>query len=46
MAVHRPPNATTTPAATPQTMNATVTAFGDQPSRANTQVARGETLRM
>src|SRR5215475_6380225 len=43
---HRPPNATTTPAATPQTMKATVTAFGDQPRRAKTQVARGDTRRM
>ena len=33
-------------AATPQTMKATVTAFGDQPRRAKTQVARGDTRRM
>src|SRR6266513_1158794 len=46
MADHRPPNATTTPAATPQTMKAIVTAFGDQPRRAKTQVARGDTRRM
>src|ERR1017187_8787941 len=45
-AVASPPNATTTPAGMPQTMNATVTAFGDQPRRANTQVASGGTLRM
>src|SRR5215470_13083086 len=36
----------TTPAAIPQAMNAAVTAFGDQPSLAKTQVAAGETLRM
>src|SRR5215475_3564378 len=46
MADHRPPSATTAPAATPQTMKATVTAFGDQPRRAKTQVARGDTRRM
>src|SRR5215470_10541997 len=46
MADHRPPSATITPAATPHTMKATVTAFGDQPRRAKTQVARGETRRM
>src|ERR1039457_3996819 len=45
-AVARPPNATTTPAATPQTMNSAVTAFGLQPSLANTQVAHGDSLRM
>ena len=36
----------TTPAAMPQAMNAPVTAFGDQPSRAKTQVAAGDSLRM
>ena len=41
-----PGTAVSTPASTPETMNATVTAFGDQPSRANTTVAYGETRRM
>ena len=38
-AVASPPNAITTPAAIPHTMKLAVTAFGDQPSRAKTQVA-------
>ena len=46
MAVASPPNATTTPAAMPHAMNARVTAFGDQPSRAKTHVACGEIRRM
>ena len=41
-----PGTAASRPAATPETMNATVTAFGDQPRRANTRVAYGENRRM
>src|SRR5260370_38944171 len=46
MAVASPPNATTTPAASPHAMKARVTAFGAQPSRAKTHVAWGEIRRM
>src|SRR5580704_17481079 len=46
IAVASPPKATTTPPATPHRMKASVTALGDRPSRVNTQVARGDSLRM
>src|ERR1700680_4977689 len=46
MAVPRPPTETTPPAAMPHAINARVTAFGDQPSRAKTHVACGEIRRM
>jgi len=45
-AAHTPGTPHSTPAATPDSMNATVTELGDQPHRTNSSVANGEKRRM